>query len=400
MNVTTPPSPATQKDPAASVDFSPIDDELPLRWQRALHLAPEGGLGVGRRAVFFALLTWLPIALWAFLRGRFIDVAVGEPLLQHYGVHVRCLVAIPLLILGEATLHGAALRYAPQFLRNGLVDEATRPRFEAAFGAARRWRSATLPWVFVLGAALGWTLVEQPDPHDDALTWALMEGGGLGFGGMWFAYVVRPIFIALLLGWLWRIVSLAVLFARLGRLGLDLVPTHPDRAGGLGFIEKLPGAFAPVTFALSAMLASRWAHDILHHGQTLGALKLPAAVFVVGWTLLLLLPLLALMPALRATKKAELPAYSALVAAQGRLVRRRWVDRTSDAEPPEIEPAGVGPIADAAAMYDAARSMRSAPIGKASLAGILGPILVPMLVVAALQIPLKSLVLKILKALI
>ena len=60
----------------------------------------------------------------------------------------------------------------------------------------------------------------------------------------------------------------------------------------------------------------------------------------------------------------------------------------------------IGPIADAAAMYDAARSMRSAPIGKASLVGILGPILVPMLVVAALQIPLKSLVLKILKALI
>jgi hypothetical protein len=211
---------------------------------------------------------------------------------------------------------------------------------------------------------------------------------------------VRPIFIALLLGWLWRIVSLAVLFARLGRLGLDLVPTHPDRAGGLGFIEKLPGAFAPVTFALSATLASRWAHEIVHHGQTLDALKLPAAGFVIAWTLLLLLPLVALMPALRATKKAELPAYSALVAMQGRLVRRRWVDRTSDAEPPEIEPAGVGPVADAASLYDAVRSMRSAPIGKASLVAILGPILVPMLVVAALQIPLKSLLLKILKALV
>ena len=33
--------------------------------------------------VFFALLTWLPIAIRA--------------LLQHYGIHVHCLVAIPLL---------------------------------------------------------------------------------------------------------------------------------------------------------------------------------------------------------------------------------------------------------------------------------------------------------------
>jgi hypothetical protein len=50
---------------SAASSFSPVDNEPPLRWQRALHLAPAGGLGVIRRAVFFALLTWLPIALWA-----------------------------------------------------------------------------------------------------------------------------------------------------------------------------------------------------------------------------------------------------------------------------------------------------------------------------------------------
>jgi hypothetical protein len=46
--------------PFANVDatrsFSPVDNELPLRWQQALHLAPAGGLGAPRRAVFFALL--------------------------------------------------------------------------------------------------------------------------------------------------------------------------------------------------------------------------------------------------------------------------------------------------------------------------------------------------------
>jgi hypothetical protein len=191
-----------------------------------------------------------------------------------------------------------------------------------------------------------------------------------------------------------------MLFARIGRLGLDLVPTHPDRAGGLGFIETLPGAFAPVTLALSALLASNWAHEIVHHGQTLAEYKLPAAVFVVLWTLLLVAPLLALMLVLRATKRAGLPACSALVATQGRHVRRRWIDGTADAESPLLEPAGVGPVADAATTYEAVRSMRSLPFGKASLAGILVPIVVPMLVVAALQIPLKTLLLELVKALI
>src|SRR5262245_32186486 len=103
--------------------FSPVHDEPPLRWQRAVHLAPPDGLGIVRRAVLFALISWLPIVLWAFLRGRLIAVDVGESLLQHYSVHVRCLVAIPLLIFGETTLHTAALRYFPQFIRSGLIDD-------------------------------------------------------------------------------------------------------------------------------------------------------------------------------------------------------------------------------------------------------------------------------------
>src|SRR5262249_53682064 len=137
-------------------EFSPVDDEPPLRWQRAVHLAPPGGLGVGRRALFFALLGWVPIATWALTRGRFLQATIGEPLLQHYGVQIRCLVAIPLLILGEATLHRAALRCASQFLTSGLVDDATRPAFEAALRDVRRWRDLTLPWLFVAGAALAW----------------------------------------------------------------------------------------------------------------------------------------------------------------------------------------------------------------------------------------------------
>jgi hypothetical protein len=386
-------------DADAERPFSPVEDEPPLRWQRAVHLAPANGLGVARRAIFFALLTWLPIALWALIRGRSIDAATGEPLLQHYGVHVRCLVAIPMFILGEATLNRAWLRAFPQFISSGLVDDTARPRFEAAVQTVRRWRHSTLPWLFLIGAAVTWTLVDHMEVQGDEMSWALDRNGTLGFGGVWFAYVVRPIFVALMLGWLWRIVQLALQIGRLGRLDLSLVPSHPDRAGGLGFLEKLPGAFAPVSFGLSALLASHWAHLIVHHGQALDAFKIPATVFVVVWSLLLLVPLVALMPLLHATKRAALPSYAAMVAEQGRLVRRRWIDGTTKLDSPLLEPAGVGPICDAAAMYGQVRAMRILPIGKASLTMILLPIVVPMLIVVALKIPLGKLLLGLVKAL-
>jgi len=384
----------------AAKPFSPVDNEPPLRWQRALHLAPLAGLGVVRRAAFFALLGWLPIVVWAIVRDRFVDAAIGEPLLQHYGVHVRCLVAIPLLILGEATLHVSALRSFPQFTSSGLVDESTRPRFEAVLRTVRRWRDSSIPWLFVIGIALAWTFAAGTATHGDAMSWAVDEQGTLAFGGLWFAYVVRPVFVGLLLGWLWRIGLLAMLFVRLGRLDLSLVASHPDRAGGLGFLGKLAAAFAPVSLALSAVLASHWAHEIVYHGQTLAALKLPAAAFVVVWSLLLLVPYAALMPLLRRAKRAALPSYAALVARQGRLVRRRWIDGAPDADAPLLEPAGVGPIADAATMFEAVRSMRIFPIGKASLAAIVLPTAAPMLVVATLQIPVRDLLLGLLKALI
>ena len=383
--------------------FSPVENEAPLRWLRRLHLAPRQGLGAGRRALGLALLTWLPIAIWALATGRVgsLDDS-GESLLRHYGVHVRCLLVIPLLILAEPMLHRAARAIA---LR--LADTATTPEARAAFDAAGqavvRLRDATLPWVLLLGAAIGWSLADDPRLHGDAMAWALDAEGRLGFGGAWFAYVVRPVFLALLLAWAWRIVLLTLWMGRVGRIGLSLVPTHPDRAGGVASVEKLPGAFALVSMALSAMLASRWAHEILHHGASIAAYRHAVIVFVAVWSLLLLLPLLAFAPALSRTRKQALQAYSALVGRQGALVHRRWIEGRevlAALHDALVRTLRRRPVADAAAMYEAVVKMRPLPIGKVSIMGILLPLALPLLVVAALQVPLKDLLLKLAKALV
>jgi hypothetical protein len=382
------------------VEFSPVDNELPLRWLRRLHLVPADGIGAFRRAVFFALLTWLPIAAWSAVAGRFLTADAGEPLLQHFGVHVRCLLAIPLLVLAEASLHTAAQRIVAQFRSSGVVSAELRDRFDAAIAGVRRLRDSSLPWVFVAGVALAWSLADHPAVHDDAMSWAVGADGTLGFGGLWFAYVVRPIFLALVFGWLWRILLIAWWFWKVGRLGLAIVPTHPDRTGGLAFVEKLPGAYAMVTFALTAVIASRWAHEIEYHAATLQSFKLPAAAFVVLWTLLALLPLLALAPALLAARARAVPAYAALVGEQGRLVHRRWILRETVADTPLLDAPEIGPVADANAMYEAVKRMRPVPIGKGAIMKVLVPIALPLIVVAALQIPLKELLLKLAKALV
>jgi hypothetical protein len=203
-----------------------------------------------------------------------------------------------------------------------------------------------------------------------------------------------------LAGWLWRILLVAYWLWCVGRLDLSLVPTHPDRAGGLGFVQRLPNAFELVTLGLSAAVASRWAHEVTVHGTALESYKLVAGALVVLWTLLELLPLLALAPSLHAARARAMAAYSTLVGEQGRLVHRRWILREPVENAPILDAPEIGPVADASTLFDAVKRMRIVPIGRTAVAKILIPLAIPMIVVAALQVPVGELLMKVVKAVV
>jgi hypothetical protein len=392
---------STLARPNSADALSLVRGDALFRLQRTIGLIPRDGLGVVRRAVFYALLAWLPIAVWALTRGRALDGALDESLLAHYGVTVRCLVAIPLLILAEGVAHGVTHRLLPQFLHAGLVrDEAA---FRRVIEGVAALRDRTLPWVIIAGLVVGWTVLgpRVHQPHE--LLWAVETPvqTQLGVGGWWYLYVARPIYVTLVLAWLWRVALLVVLMRRLARLDLALVPTHPDRRGGLGFLAGLPVAFAPVALALSAVISSGWAHDVMYHGTTLASLRAEAAGFVVVIVATFLAPLFAFVPLLSRTRKRAVLDYAALVGRHGRAVHERWIEgRRTTAHDDLLGAPEIGPVADTHALYESAARMQALPIDRRSVLAVLVPVVVPMVVVAALQIPLKTLLLSVLKALV
>jgi len=251
----------------------------------------------------------------------------------------------------------------------------------------------------ILGLVIAWQTVRPSESHE--LDWA---GQGstpfdLGFGAWWYAWVARPIFLALLLGWLWRLILISVLFRRISRLDLALVPTHPDGAGGLGFLERVPTLFSPVVFAISAVLASRFAHDVLYHGVHVKELYPQMIAALVVALILFLAPLLLWSPLLAATRRRALMEYGALVGEHGRLVRPRWIQREPIADDSLLGAQEIGPVADTVTLYETVRKMRSAPIGRSSLLMILLAAGVPMLAVLAIEIPIRQLLMKLLTTL-
>jgi hypothetical protein len=113
--------------------------------------------------------------------------------------------------------------------------------------------------------------------------------------------------------------------ARIARLELALVPTHPDRAAGLGFREIVPLAFVAPAFAIASVLSARWAHDVVYHAVPLRTLAIPLGAFVVVTALFLLVPLLVFTRPLWQARRQGLLDYGALIGEHQRRLRRRWV---------------------------------------------------------------------------
>jgi hypothetical protein len=394
----------TYRDPTLPGDaLSLVRNDFLFRIQRRVGLIPAEGLGLVRRAVFWSLLAWAPIALWAWFTGRAVGAESNEPLLAHFGVHVRFLVAVPLLILAEGLAHSLTSKLLPQFVRSGLVPEGALPRFREALAGIARLRDATLPGIAIVALALALATIPEIGHRAHELDWAADGEGAsrrLGFGGWWLLYVGRPIYLTLVLSWLWRAGLLALLFSRVARLELAIVPTHADRTGGLGFVERMPTAFAPVVLAIGAVLASGWAHGVVYHAVEPLSLRIEMGAFVVLAVAIFAGPMLAFAGCLKRAKRQALLDYGALVGRHGRLVRERWIEGKQIEDDALLNAPELGPVADTQAAYDAVSRMRTVPLGKGSILPLALAAAAPMLVVVAMEVPLKTILLGILKALL
>ena len=378
--------------------FSLVQDPW-LRLQRLLRLAPRQGLGARRRAVFFALLGWLPLVIWAAATGRLQHEGDPESLLRHLGIHIRCLLAIPLFVLSEPWADRVFGLIVGNFGSSGLVRPEERARLAEALRSVARWRDALWIWlVLVACVALATAVTLRQVEFGDAVEWA-RTSGGVGFGGSWFLFVTRPLFMFMVILWFWRLLLTGLLCRRLASLDLHLVPSHPDRTGGLAFVEQLPFAFSLVILALSSVVAAFVAHQILAHGAHVMQFKGLAIGWVVLLTVLFVAPLTTFSKPLRRIRLRARFEYSTLAGRQLRLIHDRWVLGQRVEDDAILAAPEIGPAADMATLYALGTGMRSMPIGKSTLVALLGPAVLPLLLAASIEVPIKEVLLKILGAL-
>lgn len=383
---------ATAPDPPSpEFYFSPVQGGPLRRIRKAIGLVPEKGGGLALRVVVIVAVAWLPVVVGALIAGQ----ALGgpDPLLRHFGVHARFLISVPLLIFAEAFMERLIPPLVRHLATSGLVDSDNMPKFRAALSTATRLRDSIWGSMFVLLLAGLVILASVSGPPGEEMSWTVAHWGGpanFGFAGWWYTFVARPIFAGLLAIWIWRILAVWILFWKLSALDLRLVASHPDRTGGLGFMEGLTVACAPIVLAISVVLAGRWGHDVLYYGVHVDSLKPLIIAFVVTMLIVFNGPLLVLGRRTRAFKRAKLLEYSALVGNHGDLVYRKWIAGQDVGTPEILDSPELGPTVDISSIYQAVAQMRFAPIGKSSVASIAVASLLPMVPVFAIEIPIKQ----------
>jgi len=342
---------------------------------------------------------WLPLLLLTALEGQLWGGAVTMPFLWDLEVHIRFLVALPLLIIAELVVHQRMRPLLQLFLERNLIPENAMARFEAAVASAFRLRNSVLAEVLLIAIVygVGILIVWRQYFALDAATWYATptpEGAKLSLAGLWYGYVSLPIFQFLLIRWYFRLFIWARFLWQMSRIELSLVPTHPDRVGGLGFLANTVYAFAVLAVAHGALLAGLLANRIFHLGAALPQFKVEVAVLVVFLLCVVLGPFLVFAPLLAQAKRQGLRDYGTLAERYVREFDGKWLRGGAPAGEPFVGSADIQSLADLANGYEVVRTMRLAPITKEAILRLAAATLAPIVPLLLTMMPFEELAAK------
>jgi hypothetical protein len=230
-------------------------------------------------------------------------------------------------------------------------------------------------------------------------TWyAIVDPAGRHWtlAGRWYIYVSLPIFQFLFYRWYFRLFVWFLLLWRISRLDLRLTPTHPDRAGGLGFLASGPIAFAPVILAQAIVVSAVIAGRILFQGETLHANRYVIAGFVVLQVLLVLGPLCVFTPMLLALKRLGRREYGALAARYTREFHEKWIESAAPPDEPLVGSADIQSLADLANSYEVVRGIGAVPFGRDTIIQIAVAALIPFAPLVLTVVPAEEILKKLL----
>jgi hypothetical protein len=378
--------------PGVHPRFLLTEGGLTHRWERRLGFRADQPR-VMHRVLVSVLVTWVSLLVLSILQGAATGHRVPVSFLGDFAVHSRFLLAVPILIFADTILGPRLAGVASHFVDSGLVAHEDYARFDRAIDVGLRWRDSTIAELTLIFLAYVLTITSLVSMAVHVSTWYAVRtnsGISLTWLGWWFVLFCVPLLQFLILRWIWRLFLWGQFLWRMNRLNLQLIPTHPDHAAGLGFVGEAQRFFGIVLFAWSSGAAGVLANSIVYDGFTLRhfAPVIAASVFVS--VVIVLLPLLAFSKTLLETKKVGLYEYGTLATEYTSAFQKKWVVDPRQREESLLGTSDIQSLADLGNSYGYIEKMSALPMGPRTPIHLALACLIPMAPLLLAVMPLEE----------
>jgi hypothetical protein len=380
-------------------DFSLVIGGPLYRLLRRTHLTGDALQLLRRRIAVLTLLAWAPLLLLSVAEGHAWGGSVALPFLFDVEMQVRLLLALPMLIVAEQIVHQRMHPVVQQFRDRDLIPDTARAAFDGAIASAMRLcnsiaaEALLIAFVYVVGVGLLW----RTQVALDVSSWYGVSAAGRlqpSLAGWWMGCVSLPIFQFLLLRWYFRLFVWGRFLWQVSRIDLTLMPTHPDRAGGLGFLAGVSPAFAPLLMAQGMVLAGMIADRIFYTGAKLPQFKVEIIGLLAVMVFAILGPLLVFGPQLLAAKRKGLREHGGLAQRYVREFDHKWLRGGAPPDEPLIGSADIQSLADLGNSFEVVRDMRFVPFSLQTVLQLTVTTLVPLVPLALTMISLDELLMR------
>lgn len=364
-------------------EFPFVGQGLLNRFLAMIRCGRDRGLWVHRRIFLSVLITWVPLLFFCLRDGTAWGPRVQAPLLRDPAGLVRFLISLPLLFIAEAVI-GRELKTAMRYFEeSGIVrDEELDDLGRLVKNAHGLLNSVVLDFIIIVLVVI--SAVGHFDVAGGAgagvTTWQWnIDTHSLSAAGLWYRYVSCSVFRLIAYMWFWRYAVWTWLLWRLSKLNLNLMPTHPDLAGGLGILEESQMSFGVVVLALSAHVAGYVARTILYDGATVKSNQIFIATTIAALMVFFITPLFVFSGKLFSCRQWGLKAYGSLAEKYSDLFGKKWLGMKGKNYEEFLGTSDIQSLADMAGSYQIVTSMRMFPFGQRILIFLAGAAVIPFL---------------------
>jgi hypothetical protein len=347
-----------------------------------------------RRAAIAAGLTWVPLLILSVVEGTAYGSNVPVPFLRDFSAYSRFLVDLPLLVLAEIVIGPRIAGTAEHFVKSGVVVQKDFDAFDGDVAKNLRLRDSVLAEVIIIVLSYIATLTAFRTTAVHVSTWYATRTGtemSMTLPGWWLILFCAPLLNFLLLRWLWRVFLWFRFLSMVCKLDLQLFPTHPDEAGGLGFVGEAQRFFGILVFAYSFGAAGVIANSLVYDKVTLQSYTPAFAIYVVCVLLVLVLPLAIFTPKLLATKRKGLRQYGTLATAYAGAFQNKWVLGENPQHEALLGTRDIQSLADLGDSFALVKKMNPLPVDLRSILHLVVAALLPMAPLLLAVMPLKDL---------